>query len=47
MTAWEAYPDQIRANLDAFTAASDVEVELSLIPNVGYVLGAADPHPRR
>lgn len=37
MTAWEAYPDQIRANLDAFSASSGVEVELSLIPNVGYV----------
>ncbi len=37
MTAWEAYPDQIRANLDAFTDVSGVNVELSLIPNVGYV----------
>src|SRR5689334_10647934 len=50
MTAWEAYPDQIRANLDAFTAATDVEVELSLIPNVGYssalqtrILGGEQP----
>ncbi len=33
----EAYPDQIRANLEAFTAGTDIEVELSLIPNVGYV----------
>ena len=37
MTAWEAYPDQIRANVDAFTAQTGVEVDLSLIPNVGYV----------
>lgn len=37
MTAWEAYPDQIRANIAAFTDVTGVEVDLSLIPNVGYV----------
>lgn len=49
-TAWEAYPDQIRANLDAFTAATDVKVDLTLIPNVGYssalqtrILGGEQP----
>jgi multiple sugar transport system substrate-binding protein len=37
MTAWEAYPDQIRSNLKAFTDVSGVNVDLTLIPNVGYV----------
>jgi ABC-type sugar transport system, periplasmic component len=37
MTAWEAYPDQIRANLAAFTTQTGVKVDLALIPNVGYV----------
>lgn len=37
MTAWEAYPDQIRAILGDFSASAGIDVDLSLIPNVGYV----------
>ncbi|MER7282396.1 ABC transporter substrate-binding protein [Dactylosporangium sp. NPDC000244] len=36
MTAWEAYPDQIRTLLSSFKDQSGVGVDLSLIPNVGY-----------
>ncbi len=36
MTAWEAYPDQIRANLTKFKDQFGSAVDLSLIPNVGY-----------
>lgn len=36
MTAWEAYPDQIREHLEIFKTQSGTGVELSLIPNVGY-----------
>ncbi|MBO4205264.1 ABC transporter substrate-binding protein [Micromonospora echinofusca] len=36
MTAWEAYPEQIRALLAKFKDQSAVPVDLSLIPNVGY-----------
>lgn len=36
MTAWEAYPDQIRANLAAFAKQYGNRVDLTLIPNIGY-----------
>lgn len=36
MTAWEAYPDQIRANLAAFSKQYGNRVDLTLIPNIGY-----------
>lgn len=36
MTAWEAYPDQIRENLRAFQQQYGNEVDLTLIPNIGY-----------
>ncbi len=36
MTAWEAYPDQIRENLAAFTRQYGNRVDLTLIPNIGY-----------
>ena len=36
MTAWEAYPDQIRENLKTFEQQYGNKVKLSLIPNIGY-----------
>lgn len=36
MTAWEAYPDQIRENLAVFERQYGRKVDLNLIPNIGY-----------
>jgi multiple sugar transport system substrate-binding protein len=36
MTAWEAYPDQIKSNLKLFGSQFGPQVKLSLIPNIGY-----------
>jgi multiple sugar transport system substrate-binding protein len=36
MTAWEAYPDQIRENLATYASQYGPKVKLSLIPNIGY-----------
>ena len=36
MTAWEAYPEQIRELLASFKNQGGSPVDLSLIPNVGY-----------